>query len=210
MLKALRLYLLVGVVAAPLQAQSNALNFGADDVNINFNNGQWSLGWEFQVLAPIWVTSLGVYDNGNWRTDRDVGIFSNSSTILGQATVTAASTVSGLWRFQAVTPFLLAIGTYRIFGTTGLDNYTWNPDNLFVSPEIAFVSDYFIESSTLQWGDELGGGGVGVEGWFGPNFQFQAADAVVPEPATYVLVATGLILVGGIARARRRNSSEVN
>lgn len=191
----------LSLIAGQAEAQL-AANFTSP--TINFTNNSWSIGWSFNVLSSINVTSLGMYDdNGDgFASGRsDVGIYNSSGTLLVSTTVSSTDALNGFFRMKAISPFSLAVGNnYYIAGTTGSDNYTWNPDGFSTIPEIQFVADAFRQSGTLVFPNQ---GSSGVTGWFGPNF---GVTSTVPEPSTFALMVPALFLVGTAVRRRRTNA----
>jgi hypothetical protein len=113
---------------------SNAfrIEYTASDLAIDFTLGSGSapfvdsvLGWEFTVGAPVEVLAIGLWDEtGNGLSNgHDVGIYRlddeqllTSINISGGFDTTSTS-ANGSWRFQDVTPFTLASGSYVIAGT---------------------------------------------------------------------------------------------
>ena len=191
---------LLGAVAGPAHAQSLAANFTS--VTTDYTNGSWNLGWEFNVLQPIFVNSLAFYDDGmNGLTENhDVGIWDPSGNLLGSATVTNSDPLTGFFRTHGVTPFLLAVGNgYRVAGVSGSENYTWAPNGFSTIPEVQFVQDRWTLSTSLVYPTDSNDGADGAA-FFGGNF----GTTSTPEPASLVLMASGLLLAGGVVGWRRR------
>ncbi|WP_353269026.1 DUF4082 domain-containing protein [Gemmatimonas sp.] len=192
----------IALVAAQAEAQL-AANFTS--VITSATNGAWSLGWRFNVLAPVTVTQLGMFDdngNGFLSGSSNVGIYNSLGSLLVSTTVTSSDALNGFFRMAAISPFALGVGNdYYIAGTTGNDNYTWNPNGFSTIAEIQFVDGAFRQSSTLVFPDQ-GFGGGGLTGWFGPTF----AVSTVPEPSTYALMIPALLFVGTAVRRRRTNA----
>lgn len=209
------------LAAAPVRAQNLGLSF--DGPNLDWTSStMWSLGWEFNVLSPLWVTALGVFDDADiWyeplfphlpnqgpnglTEDHEVGIWDPFGTLLASATVSAGGgTVHNYFRFTAITPFLLAMGNgYRIASTTGTSKFTSGTylHNLVTHPDLQIVQGRYVASSGLADPTEVDP----YDFYVGPNMMFSS----VPEPGTVVLLATGLagVSLGAMARRRRRTDT---
>jgi hypothetical protein len=163
-------------------------------------------GWEFTVASPVSVISLGVWDEGanGLVESHPVGLWTSGGALLATATVTnastpVASTGPGQWMFTPIAPLVLAPGSYVIgawysvnnsgdalrFNTaaTTIPQITYNTTIVQLNvPALTFPTMIF---SNLD------------PGLYGPDFQVASA----PEPASLVLLATGL----GLFVARRRS-----
>jgi hypothetical protein len=179
----------------------------ADTVAVTFDtttglelgNGPFTLGFEFQVNAPINVTQLGAFDDSQdgLNENHDVGIWNSVGVLQVSATV-AAGTVDPLtnqFRYVSVAPVTLGAGTYYI-GALWVDGADYNtfPDGansgFATAPQITFVSDSYVAGGALADPTNLLAGGPA---YFGPNFQFVASSAV-PLPAS---VSVGLSMLAG-------------
>jgi PEP-CTERM putative exosortase interaction domain len=201
----LRILACLGLAAslmAPPVASAQVLGVSVSGSPSTLANPPFSLGYTFDVTTPFLVQFLGYYDAGGngLNQSHDIGLYDPSGTLLSTVTVGPGSgdMLMGGFRMAAVDPFLLAVGTgYNVLGTspTGVDQllFTATKTN---ADGIAYVSGAYCAGVTLQ--DTCG---TNPDGYFGANF----AGVVTPEPASIVLLATGLIGTLGIVR-RRRNS----
>jgi hypothetical protein len=184
------------------------------DVSVNYTNGTWSLGWSFTTNVATQVYGLGFYDaflsGGSSGLSAgcncgEVGIYNSSGVLLASALVTSSDPASDFFRWASITPIILpAGGTYYIAAETGSAQYTWYTSGFAVSPDINFLQDQFVYSSTLAFPWESTGITAAYGGaWFGPNFEEQEVPPV-PEPATVSLLGMGLLgLVGALRRKRQ-------
>jgi hypothetical protein len=165
-------------------------------------DGPWTLGFSFDVLNPFTVRSLGVYDSGlnGLGQSHAVGIWDGGGNLLISGTVGSgvSGSLLGDFRMVNVSPFVLAVGTgYRVGAAWGnVDAYLLDAA-ISSDPSIRYVSSGFNYGGGLV--NPTADGTYG--GYFGGNF---AGDAVVatPEPASLVLVASGLIGIFAIRRRR--------
>ena len=200
--------LAAALMALPAQASTIALTTTPDQTN---TNGAWVLGYSFTANSPIAVTMLGLYDPGGASlvTSHDVGLWDSGGNLLASATLPsgAPSFVDQDYAFTAITSVLLSAGqtytvgaTYPLLSSSGNDPWLEDPLSLTPAPQIAYDSREFeFYNGTLIMPDLVGSG---TTGYFGANFEFDAAS--VPEPATIALFGAAL---AGFGAARRKRKS---
>jgi Domain of unknown function (DUF4082)/PEP-CTERM motif len=185
------------------RAGTLALDIFANTSN-DETNGNFSVGWKFTVSSPITVVALDYYASTLHPDvyNHAVGIFDSSQNLLFSTTVlTSDPTVgNGNWLEHAITPQVLTSGTYYIAGFTSGDYYTVNPTSETTIPQITWVADARIDSSSLVFPSGTSNYTNG-NAWFGPSFEVAAS---VPEPSTFALLAGGLALAGLKLRKSRR------
>ncbi len=164
-----------------------------------------TLAWEFTVNTPLRVTHLGIFDEGqNGLAEiHEIGLWSIAGTLLGQAQnqIGQGSALLGKFRYETVTPFQLAPGTYYIGASYRAGTADFLPtqsDSISTAAEITYHRGRFGLGSGLTFPNTASGPGV----FFGPNFQFTSGSAPVPDAgATAGLLGLGLI---GIVATRRK------
>jgi hypothetical protein len=171
---------------------------------------RYSLGWTFTLHEPIYVTQLGWYDAGEgaFSADHPVGLFLNADeSLLLSATVGAGDALAADgFRYTEVAEFRLDAGEYSILGVSGDSSGNGSgrflafADAVTTAPELTYDGGRFaaVADGTLKWADMPSDRDVA---YFGPNFQFTAASAIVPLPSA---ICSGLALMGVLCLARRR------
>ncbi|HEY7391597.1 MAG TPA: PEP-CTERM sorting domain-containing protein [Bryobacteraceae bacterium] len=127
--KTLRLLVLtvLGWAALAPQARANLvldLNTGgtAEVCGVLCGTNGTTLGWSFQLLSPITVNGIGIWDASSapLGTLIDAGLWTSTGTILAAAVISDGSTpvasasANGRWLFQKFPAVTLNPGTYLI------------------------------------------------------------------------------------------------
>lgn len=206
--------ILAGAMACGTSAQ--AATVGADftggtvfDVSPLFNN----VGWSFQVMSPVAVDGLGIFDEGEegLNSVHQVGLWNSNGTLLRQATVSNASAVQasssalGRWLFEDIDLITLEAGSYSIgafysYGATdpNLDYVIGFATGLTTAPNTLYISSLASEGGVFAEPEEYG---ELIPSIFGPNFRVAADPVELPEPASLALIGLAL---AAVAVARRR------
>jgi len=179
----------------------------------NYDGTNDTIGWEFTVApgAGITVDSLGWLDTTPGTPlgqSHEVGIWNLSGQLLGSTTVQTTDPLTGSFRYDAVTPFVLAAGTTYVIGgedsspfsdyyESGASSITVDPAIVFDGAAVTAARAGFAAPLIVTAGDN---------GRFGPNFDFTSNVVVtssVPEPSPLWLCMAGL---GMLALVRMRRS----
>lgn len=171
----------------------------------------YTLGYAFNVTAPVAVTSLAYYDDGRdgLAFSHDVGLWNASGQLLARATVpagTAGALVDFFRLVQLGTPVTLDVGNgYVVGGFNPADGEvgTFYTVGRTSPAGITFVDSRYVIGTSLADPTDVGGSGGG---YYGGDFGIGAVSAV-PEPADVVLVAVGLAGTTIVARRRRVTDS---
>lgn len=189
----------VFLMGATQSAQAATIAFAFNDPSSGAASAQGNDGFRFQPTAAIQVTSLGYYDRNQdgLTLNHQVGIYDFlTQTLLASTTVGAGSTLDGLFRYNAITPLTLNAGqSYMVVGfhpgSTTQDLAASNPTGFTTAAPLTYQGYFLNYNSSLSFPTTNGSGT-----FFGPNFQFQPADAAVPEPSTFALF--GIVLAFGV------------
>ena len=196
------------VVAMPSPGWTDAiaLDFDTNAALYPASVGDNTLGWQFSVLEPLTVKSLGIFDAGapGLAETHQVAIWNLSETMIVSTTVGNTSQPypaaggNGRWMFEAVAPTMLQTGSYVIGAhyPSSIDRVGSNidegqPIDVFTHPTISW--DQLRFSGNTATGFEFPSFGASWTGHFGPSF------LVVPEPSC-LLVFSALTLLGIIRR----------
>jgi Domain of unknown function (DUF4082) len=193
---------IVGLGASAMAASAPAITFN-EATGVSGDNNNQTVGWQFDVLTPVWVTGLGWFDQGanGLGTAHTVGIWAPDGTLLTSVVVAAGTgaPLMGQYRIADIPDIFLPIGTGYIIGG---ENFSTSDDRLvanavqIVDPRIHYVdATYSVKGSGFVRPTSFS---IATTGFEGPMA------ALLPEPATVVLLAAGLAAVGARALRSRR------
>jgi len=180
-------------------------------------NGGFTVGYGF-VVGPtdLIVSKLGIYDyqSNGLLVAHDVGLWTNSGTLLGSATVSSglSGELIGEFRYADLgSPIVLTSGSSYILGafysTTGgeplRDRSDTYQSNKWPTMDTSYASFYIYGNSSQARIDAnaLGFPNMGPivgNGYIGPNLYF----AAVPEPSSIALLLVGGTAMGLLRRRR--------
>jgi len=205
--------LIVPLVLCPALGLANSAaiqSFTNPTVWPNFDDEDWSLGFEFSVIGSVTVDALGYnYFGVPLNNSHEVGLYNQSEVLLGSVTVTNGSTLSNGYLYSSLSsPVVLTTGNYWIAGTTLGENDGWiyTADSIVTLPSITYDSSWY----------NYGGGGVlsfpdnlaSDRQYLEVNF-LASSSPTVPEPSSLALMGSTLPLLAFLRRKlvdRTRNS----
>lgn len=161
------------------------------------------VGWRFSIAAPITLTALGVWNDGDLIAPHMVGVWGEGTLLASQEVDATEGVLSGDFYFEAIGPVSLSAGTYTIaalYTSADGDSYISGAASVSFAPEIAWLASLY--PSTVSAGFAEPTVVTSSFGRFGPNFQFDVA--AVPLPGAAALLAGGMAAFGALGAARRR------
>jgi hypothetical protein len=194
----------LGTVGWTSEANAGAAFTMASTTGNSLANPPFTLGWQFTISSPIEVTALGLFDDSqDGLVDSHVsGLWDSSGNLLASTTIQSGTTdpLDAQFRYASITPVELTAGTYFIGAVFATSDdpvlFPGSPAGFATAPQITFDIATFAGGATLADPTATFSGGPG---FFGSNFEFTPA----PEPASLVVLATGLIALS-VQRKRRK------
>jgi hypothetical protein len=155
------------------------------------------VGWEFEVLAQVTATRVGVWDSTGQGMSHDVSIAIWTATgteiVRGVVPSGKQTAIAGGCRHVAIQPTLLNPGRYVIGALypIGSDVTTYSGYNSFASIKaIRWMDSLRSESETLELPRLPNRPRHPIPGDFGPNFFVDLDPNSAAQPGTYYYLAT--------------------
>lgn len=206
--------LLVGAALAAFSAVPSqaATQIYSSDVDGLAGNQPWNgtLGLNFDVNAPIVITSLGVFDDSSDGLQATLAV-----TIFDRATQqqlfspvifsSGTANTGNEYIFQSIAPLILRRGAYQL-AAWNYDANEQNYNNSGPGGPITF-NDLGGRLTAVGTSYSNAGGVYGNQPDVGLT-RYGAGSlmaAAIPEPATWAMLIGGFGVVGGAMRSARRN-----
>ena len=208
--------LAMALLATPAPALAASLGVDITGAGIAGQNPvAFTIGWGVDVVSPVRVTALGIWDEGSngLLASHAVGLWNGTGTLLASTTVpagTAADTAvpsvqgDGRWLFEDIADIVLPIGHFVLGSTSTGDDFRANQAGFILDPDLAnFDPAQFAVGANLQFPDLDAEGQLGIS-LFGPNFLLEPVVTPVPLPASLALLGVGLLGFGARRAIRKR------
>jgi hypothetical protein len=189
--------------AAPISAA-----FEFDTPTFSYDDGySYNLGISFRADQNLNVNALAYYDDGPSFSSHSVALFTMDGIKLAETIVNPGDLLLGNFRYSSIAPVMLNAGSlYRIIGNSTGDKFTFDVRNFLVNPLLTYMGySYSDANDTIAQFDANAYAGSDIENavW-GASLSVSAANVSVPEPASVVLMLSGLALLAGAARRQKQ------
>ena len=158
-----------------------------------------NLGLFFTVSSSITIDALGFYQIPNLTSGETLTLYTSTGTTLTSVNVPLNATLDAGYLMQSITPITIGPGEYVISAFTGN-----NPWEYFTSISsgagITFVQENYEYNATPAFPSGGVANPAGV--YFGPTFDVSTTQTSTPEPGAWMMVVSGLSLLGA-AKCRR-------
>jgi len=208
----------VGMFAFTASSHAATVLFSTGTPDENRSDFTGTVGTRFETGAnSLTVTALGFEDTG-FGTSHQVGLWTDTGTLLVSTTVAGTDTLMGQWRFALLKRLvvLLPNTVYRLGGEVinGGDPFT-DDDAVGSDGTINFGlnAPLTVMGTAIN---EFSVGGFSFPGTLSPGSPFRWAPAnalftveggaEIPEPSTFVLAFIGLLGLGLCTWRRRRRA----
>lgn len=214
-----RVLSLVGTLALALGAAegATAATVVFSDPGSLSGNQSWTydLGQDFTVNKAVTIYSLGAFTNNGANSNIEVALYqlTNANPAAGGSLVTSTivpggANVVGDYAFENITPITLAPGDYQLQSYGGGADANFNT-GFTGAPDTNIIDFDTLGGALTEGTDFYSGGGTGIATTSDAHWYAAAsfAASAVPETSVWLLLLTGIGVLGGTLRLSRKGAT---
>jgi len=199
------LALAFGLCALPATSLASSVGWEFATLDNEHTPASWDFGEVFTVNQNIFVDFLGYYLPSTGMTaSHEVALYDSLGNQLAHTVITSGSSfATDHFLFNTIAPIELFAGqTYVLQGLSSTDPFAWDNSGFQTYAPITILGNNAVNLNTLSFN------GTNLvndtdDGYWGANFGWDPV-AAIPEPGSWTLAGTGLLLVAGTLRRKKK------